>query len=403
MTLLYKIYPAHIYIAVCVFFWGLSASLQSVVTNLGGLITLRACLGIAEAAFGPGLPFYLSFFYKRDELALRTGLFISAAPLATSIAGSLAWAITSVTTWAQITLAPWRALFLSEGFPSVIVAIFVWKYVPDRPGQAHYLTPRERKIAVLRMRKEKKAGEAVARKSRQDTSPETRGMLDWREVLRTLQDSKAWLTASMFFACNVAFSSLPVFLPTILRDMGYASTTSQALSAPPYLVAFFVVILTAYYSDRARVRSTFHSSLPESLTITLRYAAIYPVAAGFFSSITLIITWSMDNQPRATNKGASIALMNIIGQCGPLLGTRLYPESQGPWYVSGMSVCAVCMLIVAILAFILRIKLQKENERSVKDNDTEIEMVTGEASGLMSPTLRGTPEEEIVERFVNIL
>jgi hypothetical protein len=35
-------------------------------------------------------------------------------------------------------------------------------------------------------------------------------------------------------------------------------------------------------------------------------------------------------------KGASIAILNIIGQCGPLLGTRLYPETDGPWYIPGI-------------------------------------------------------------------
>jgi hypothetical protein len=32
--------------------------------------------------FGPGVPYLLSFFYRRHELGLRCGLFLSAAPLA---------------------------------------------------------------------------------------------------------------------------------------------------------------------------------------------------------------------------------------------------------------------------------------------------------------------------------
>ncbi len=64
--------------------------MQSVAFSFKSLIVLRAALGIGEAAF-VGVPFYLSIFYRRDELAFRTGLFISAAPLATSFASSLAW------------------------------------------------------------------------------------------------------------------------------------------------------------------------------------------------------------------------------------------------------------------------------------------------------------------------
>ena len=97
------------------------------------MLVLRACLGIGEAAF-VGIPFFLSFFYKRSELAFRTGLFISAAPFATSIAGFMAWAIVRVGNY--IPIDSWRVLFLSEGFPSVIVAIFVWLHVPDGGSQS---------------------------------------------------------------------------------------------------------------------------------------------------------------------------------------------------------------------------------------------------------------------------
>lgn len=59
--------------------WGITASLQSVAVSYPVLIFLRVLLGIGEAGF-TGVPFYLSFFFKRDELALRTALFISGKP-----------------------------------------------------------------------------------------------------------------------------------------------------------------------------------------------------------------------------------------------------------------------------------------------------------------------------------
>ena len=183
MTLLYRVVPPHIYIATCVACWGLVASMQSIATSFPSLFVLRAVLGISEAAFGPGVPFYLSFFYKRDELALRTGLFISAAPLAISFAGSLAWAITAAGESGLI--APWRMLFLIEGFPSIIVAVFAWHLIPDSPGTAKYLTRRLRRVASLRLRDEKNILDAVEK---------TQG-LRWREIYDTLRDPKCYLTA----------------------------------------------------------------------------------------------------------------------------------------------------------------------------------------------------------------
>lgn len=69
----------------------------------------------------------------------------------------------------------------------------------------------------------------------------------------------------------------------------------------------------------------------------------------------------MDNRVEKEGKGASIAILNIIGQCGPLLGTRLYPKSDGPWYIRGMAVCSFFMVVVAVLALVLRVLLQRAN------------------------------------------
>lgn len=164
--------------------------------------------------------------------------------------------------------------------------------------------------------------------------------------------------------------------------MGFSSIASQALSAPPYLVAFVIVLATAYASDRTQTRSSylilhallssasylaiavtgyFHSYLSPELHTFIRYICVYPATAGFFSAITLIITWSMDNRVEKEGKGASIAILNLIGQCGPLLGTRLYPASDGPWYVRGMATCSFFMILVAVLAFILRVLFQSLN------------------------------------------
>ena len=46
--------------------------MQSMALSFVSLLNLRAALGVGEAAF-VGVPLFLSFFYRRDELAFRTG------------------------------------------------------------------------------------------------------------------------------------------------------------------------------------------------------------------------------------------------------------------------------------------------------------------------------------------
>ena len=165
------------------------ASLQALSTSFWFLLLLRFGLGFGESAFSPGVPFYLSFFYKRDELAYRTALFISAAPLATSFASGLAWVISKLGVHV-LHLAPWRALFLVEGFPAVLTAVFAWYHLADRPETAKYLSPRERNIAISRLKDEK---------GLRDSTQGYERRLEWREIVRTLVDPISYITAVMHF------------------------------------------------------------------------------------------------------------------------------------------------------------------------------------------------------------
>jgi hypothetical protein len=142
---------------------------------------------MSEAAFA-GVPFYLSFFFRRDELAARVGVFISAAPLATTFASSLAWAITWLgekSAW-----APWRLLFLVEGFPSCIVAYWVYRSLPDGPETAKFLTKREKNIAQARLRGDDSEDVGAER-----SELGQKKKLKFDEILQALRDPKCYLTA----------------------------------------------------------------------------------------------------------------------------------------------------------------------------------------------------------------
>lgn len=49
-----------------------------VVTSYAGLVTARAFLGLVEGPMFPGIVLYLSGFYTREELSLRSGYLLLA-------------------------------------------------------------------------------------------------------------------------------------------------------------------------------------------------------------------------------------------------------------------------------------------------------------------------------------
>ena len=114
-----------------------------------------------------------------------------------------------------------------------------------------------------------------------------------------------------------------------------------------------------------------------------RYVGVYPAAMGFFSVVTIIITWTINNQDSDSKKGTSVAMLNYIGQLGPLVGVHLYPDSDQPYYVKGMTICACFMATVAVLAYALRRILDTKNRKMV----IEESKADGEDEGLVVQNL----------------
>ncbi|EFZ04151.2 major facilitator superfamily transporter [Metarhizium robertsii ARSEF 23] len=388
MSLLFKLVPAHVVVSMTVLAWGLTASLQAIAPSYPVLIALRVLLGIGEAGF-TGIPFYLSFFFKREELAFRTAIFISAAPLATSFASTLAYIIVKPAVGPRRR----RRIHHDPGL-ALISAVPHAAREKGRPPPPPPRPPPPLPRAPPRHHPS----------SHQPHEPASG--LQPRDLLLVFADPVAWLTSAMFFLTNMAYSSLPVFLPKIVADMGHDALASQALSAPPYLVAFVVVLLTAHASDRLRARTVpivLHALAsaagygalalagPLRLPPFLRYLAVYPAAVGFFNVVTLIIAWSINNQASQTRQGGGFAVLQLIGQCGPLVGTRLYPDRDAPYYTSGMGACALAMLAVAVLAVVLRWYLRYRNKKmDQRGVDSEHDEYTVEEEGLVASGKRKT-------------
>ena len=129
-------------------------------------------------AVRPGIIYLLSFFYLRHEIGFRCGLFASAAPLASTFAGALAYGITS----GHSSFRSWRLLFLVEGLPTIILAPVAFYFIPDSPAKARFLGLEEK--AIVR-----------SRTLRQTGTSERIGGLNPKELALTLFDAKAWCNA----------------------------------------------------------------------------------------------------------------------------------------------------------------------------------------------------------------
>jgi hypothetical protein len=154
-----------------------------------------------------------------------------------------------------------------------------------------------------------------------------------------------------------------------------------------------VVIVTTWFADRTQQRGLTimtlsiiggigYLLLATAEPLGPRYLGVYLAAAGIFPAIANILPWVLsvsslpyllcptdiqscppDNQDSDTKRGTGIAILNIIGQCGPLLGIRIYPIKDGPRYRKGHFLCAAFMFFTALLALGLRTLLSQGNKK----------------------------------------
>jgi MFS family permease len=127
------------------------------VKDFNGLMVARAVLGLVEGGTMPGISFFLSCFYKREELLFRMGIFISGSSMAGAFGGLLATGLSKIHPWGiHGELHAWRNIFFFEGMFTLLVGLCAPFFMPDRPDNCYFLTPRERIVAAERLAREHK-------------------------------------------------------------------------------------------------------------------------------------------------------------------------------------------------------------------------------------------------------
>lgn len=356
--------------------WGITAMCAGTVHNMAGLVVDRCFLGVFEAAFGAGAPYFLSLFYHRRELGFRVSILLGTSPLANCFASALAYGITQI----KHSIAPWRLLFLigkfmlirckrseadssfEEGAPTILFAPIVFFLLPDSPETAKFLTEDERT-------------EAVERLQMIDTTGRQR--VEWTQILSGLTDYKNYVHMAIHFCCNYSFAGLSNFLPTIIMDMGYSSVRAQGLTAPPYLAAFLCCIAAAFVSDRFGVRGYIISAFGCMGTIGYillaaiqdqtqtgpRYLGVWLATCGIFPALALNITWLLNNQGGDSKRGSGMAVLAVLGQCSSFVSSSVFPKEDGPTYVKGCAIGSAFTGMIVVLSLGLRFKLEHENRK----------------------------------------
>lgn len=326
--------------------WGVCSAATALVTSAHTLYLARFALGVTEAGFFPGVIAYLTVWFPCAQRARAVAMFLLAIPVANVVGLPLSGLIVDHVQMAG--LPGWRAMFVIEALPALVLALALRRLLPDGPRQARWLTAEERT-------------ELSARLVEETPTPEGRaGAAGWGLVL----------FAVVYGGLYFALYALQFFLPQLVASLahGTATLTAATLSALPYGVAAVAMLAWSRRStDRAGARIG-HITLPTMAAgaaalgaalspmtpmvtlgwLTIAVAGILAAMPAFWSRCTAALAG-----PRVAVAIAAVnAAASLASFAGPYT-TGYLKDTTGTYHVGLLTVAAV-LAAAAACSLLLR-------------------------------------------------
>lgn len=357
---------ARIWMARIMISWGIISSAFMFVDDMrwGGIATafgctdaqftfyvLRFLLGAAEAGFYPGVILYLTFWFPAARRAQVIALFMTGIAVSNVIGSPVSGAIMQYADGAA-GMRGWEWLFLIEAIPSILMGIMFFLMLPDGPQSARWLTDDERSLVVERVRQDESA------KAQFGTS---------HSVSDAFSDPRVWAFAFAYFCGVMCFYAVNFWMPTIIQELGIASTdysTVGLVSMIPWTFAVVAQIAWARHSDRTGERR-WHAAIGLFVAmlglLMLAYVGRAPVPSLVALTLVTIGTgcwvvtfWSLPTSFLSGSAAAvGIAWINSFGNLGGHFGPdmigRIRTATGGDSHTAFLALAGVALVGVLII------------------------------------------------------
>ncbi|KAL8287660.1 hypothetical protein RQP46_003518 [Phenoliferia psychrophenolica] len=331
------------------------------VTNYGGLLAVRWFLGVTEAGLFPGVNYYLSCWYKREEFGLRAAVFFSAATVSGAFGGLISAGIGSGMQHVGGQPA-WAWIFILEGLVTIVIGVLSFWMVVD------FLTPKERDMVVRRLQEDEQfsaAGEGF----------------QWKSIIDSLRDWRTWVGMGAYMGVDGPLYAFSLFTPSIVSAL-----------VPIYVWACILTIGVGFMADRYKTRIKFNMIfltlgaagyiiLIASRNAALSYFAIYLAASGIFPLIPNTVALIANNVEGSYKRSVSLAMVISWGNINGAVSSNIYRANQKPWYPLGHGIVLVYIVIGMVSNIVYWYFTKREN--AARDRGERDEAIGGE------PLLKG--------------
>src|SRR6185295_17945721 len=211
-TLLVERWSARKWICRIMISWGIMAALTALVKTPFQFYVVRFLLGLAEAGFFPGVIVYLTHWFPARDRARALSCFLVATPVAQIVSPKISNALLKIGTDETVNgvtvhhpelfgLEGWQCVYIFWGIPAVVLGVFVFFLLKDRPRDAGWLTPEESTALQQELEREKDLHRAHR-----------------MTVLEALRHPKVLLLALAYFCIVTGSYGVEFFMPSILQQ-----------------------------------------------------------------------------------------------------------------------------------------------------------------------------------------
>lgn len=340
--------------------WGVVTVATAFVTTANQLIVARFFLGVAEAGFFPGVILYLTYWFPPALRARITAVFLMAAMISGVISGPLAGSIMAhLDGW--LGLRDWQVLFVLEGIPAILLGVFGWFWLVDKPDDARWLSTREKHLISEGIAAGRVAG-----------APN----LSLAQVLR---NPKVYIAGVVFFCIYSGSNTVSYWMPTLIRGFGIEDLkTIGLLASIPYLGALLGMYLLARSSDK-HLERRWHLGITLLLSATcffllgpaqhhLLFSVVLMSIGAAAAMSALALFWTIP--PALLSPSAAAVGIAVISCIGGLAGVisqivvGAIKTATGDLYLA-FDVIG-CVLVVGVLVLLLAIPASQLKERAKK-------------------------------------
>ncbi|OJD28759.1 major facilitator superfamily transporter [Diplodia corticola] len=361
-VLMKKVSP-RVWLSGCMFFFGLTTTMQGLVQNYSGLLATRFFLGLFESGMFPGCFYLIGMWYRRHEAQRRYSFFFSSTTLAGAFGGLLASAIGKMDGIRGY--RGWRWIFILEGLLTVVVSLIFFFLLPNFPEDAKWLSEDEKKYVKARLQADQ--GRSAAERQ-----------ITIQDVGRVFKDPKLWVGGFMYFGLIVPAYGYAYFSPAILKTYGYSAIQTQLHSVPPWAAAFGFAMIIAWLSDKFRHRFLF-TLIPIAVAIAgfgimisvhdnlnVQYAGLFLIAMGCYSAMPVIVCWYNMNLGGHHRRSVGSAWQVGFGNIGGVIAVFAFLSRDAPRYTPGYSICIAFICLSALSCVVYWVLCSWSNKRRDK-------------------------------------